>query len=154
MDFIDDISIKEEHVNVTGESMDDIVEEYIDFADDDDVADDVVDGASDDGAYDNDFQCLKIETLPVDDDEPVVVTSTASNTDAVEKVKIKMKNSKGTKIEKQCNVCGLIVERLRDHMKTAHPDAIDYKCSKCPRKYLTQTGLDRHTYYQHPDEKG
>lgn len=52
------------------------------------------------------------------------------------------------KLPKQCTVCGLIVTRLRDHMKT-HPDKMEYKCTQCKRSYLTQTGLDRHVDLQH-----
>lgn len=52
------------------------------------------------------------------------------------------------KLPKQCTVCGLIVTRLRDHMKS-HPDKMEYKCTQCKRSYLTQTGLDRHVDLQH-----
>lgn len=54
------------------------------------------------------------------------------------------------KLPKQCTVCGLIVRRLRDHMK-GHPDALEFKCQHCNRKYLTQAGLERHTDTQHAD---
>lgn len=54
------------------------------------------------------------------------------------------------KLPKQCTVCGLIVRRLRDHMK-GHPDALEFKCQHCNRKYLTQAGLERHMDTQHAD---
>ena len=57
-----------------------------------------------------------------------------------------------SKLPKQCNVCGLIVKRLRDHMKN-HPDQLEFKCDQCPRTYLTKAGLDRHIDVQHADDR-
>lgn len=57
---------------------------------------------------------------------------------------------KRNKLPKQCTVCGLIVKRLRDHMKI-HPEALEFKCQHCHRTYLTQTGLDRHMDTQHTE---
>lgn len=53
-------------------------------------------------------------------------------------------------LPKQCYVCGLIVTRMRDHMKS-HPNELQYKCEHCPKSYLTKTGRDRHMDGQHPE---
>lgn len=53
-------------------------------------------------------------------------------------------------VPKQCYVCGVIVARMRDHMKM-HPNELQYKCEHCPRSYLTKTGRDRHMDGQHPE---
>lgn len=53
---------------------------------------------------------------------------------------------------KQCYVCGLIVWRMRDHMKS-HPGELQYQCEVCPRSYLTKTGRDRHMHGQHPETR-
>lgn len=65
---------------------------------------------------------------------------------------VKTKKRPHAKPLKQCNVCGLIVERLREHMNS-HPDEIEFKCQLCPRKYLTQNGLNRHIDVQHADDR-
>lgn len=49
---------------------------------------------------------------------------------------------------KQCNVCGIIVKSLRDHMRQ-HPGELPYRCSLCKRPYLTKLGLNRHMDIQH-----
>lgn len=53
---------------------------------------------------------------------------------------------------RQCYVCGLLVMRMRDHMKT-HPDELQFQCGICSRSYLTKTGLDRHMDGQHPNSR-
>ncbi|KAJ6646705.1 hypothetical protein Bhyg_01918 [Pseudolycoriella hygida] len=52
---------------------------------------------------------------------------------------------------KMCTVCGMIVKRLRDHMKS-HPDALEIRCPHCPSRYLTQKGLLKHIKIQHIEE--
>lgn len=53
---------------------------------------------------------------------------------------------------RQCYVCGLLVMRMRDHMKT-HPDQLQFQCEICARSYLTKTGLDRHIDGHHPETR-
>lgn len=47
---------------------------------------------------------------------------------------------------------GIIVDRLRDHMRT-HPDALEYCCAICPRKYLTKKGLVKHMKHKHNEDR-
>lgn len=84
-------------------------------------------------------------------DESMLDPSTGEQVTAVKKEAAPKKRN-SHKLPKQCNVCGLIVTRLRDHMKS-HPDQLEFKCSHCPRTYLTKNGLDRHVDVQHADDR-
>lgn len=85
------------------------------------------------------------------DDAPSGTTTDETQVKAEPQVKTEPKpRKKYEKLPKQCTVCGLIVRRLRDHMK-GHPDALEFKCQHCNRKYLTQAGLERHMDTQHAD---
>ncbi|XP_037025022.1 transcriptional repressor CTCFL-like isoform X2 [Bradysia coprophila] len=55
------------------------------------------------------------------------------------------------KKQKMCTVCGIIVDRLRDHMRT-HPDALEHKCTLCSKKYLTTKGLTKHIRHKHTED--
>lgn len=80
------------------------------------------------------------------------LSAPGSDTTAKNEEKPAAKKRNAHKLPKQCNVCGLIVTRLRDHMKS-HPDQLEFKCSHCPRTYLTKNGLDRHVDVQHADDR-
>ncbi|XP_037025024.1 uncharacterized protein LOC119066576 isoform X3 [Bradysia coprophila] len=56
------------------------------------------------------------------------------------------------KKQKMCTVCGIIVDRLRDHMRT-HPDALEHKCTLCSKKYLTTKGLTKHIRHKHTEDR-
>lgn len=84
-------------------------------------------------------------------DASIATTAMTATTTGEAQVKTEPKQRKKyEKLPKQCTVCGLIVRRLRDHMK-GHPDALEFKCQHCNRKYLTQAGLERHMDTQHAD---
>ncbi|KAG4068818.1 hypothetical protein HA402_004966 [Bradysia odoriphaga] len=55
------------------------------------------------------------------------------------------------KKQKMCTVCGIIVDRLRDHMRT-HPDALEHRCTLCSKKYLTPKGLAKHIRHKHTED--
>lgn len=172
MTFVDVDCIKDEIDIIDANSPKDVVEDQLsDSADSNDNNDDdyCVDDDDDDDADDDDLQCLKSKALTVKKEavEPVVKSITEPSTSnenksyargrqkaAGMKVKTKVKYHQGPRVAKQCNVCGVIVKRLKDHVAAEHPNAIDYKCLKCRRTYLTQNGLDRHTYNHHPDDEG
>lgn len=146
-----DNSIKEEDLTVDDAEP---FEEYIDSD---------VDASGDD----NEYESITIETLETtakpaieavssisvpNDDEAMTTYECVGRKAGICTTTTNVKTDRVHRKEKQCNVCGLIVERLRDHMNE-HPEALDYRCLECPRKYFTQAGLDRHTFVKHTDDR-
>ncbi|XP_073842851.1 uncharacterized protein [Musca autumnalis] len=56
----------------------------------------------------------------------------------------------------KCELCGRCYGEavsLRDHIRKKHPSSIntEYICKICNLKFITQKGLDKHSYWKHPE---
>ncbi|XP_073842815.1 uncharacterized protein [Musca autumnalis] len=55
-------------------------------------------------------------------------------------------------LEHKCEICGNCYKRsdsLREHVAIKHPASSVYICEKCPKRFATKLGLDRHCKMMH-----